>query len=226
MMDRDPDPAQMVGIADAGELQEMRRADRAAGQDDLAGRVGALDCAVVARELDADRTAAVEQHAASQRARHDLQVGPLQRRAQIGARRALPPAPAAGLLHPADTVSGAGWQMVHILMVFEADLYAGLGDLVTEERLVGGPRGQQRPALSVEFISATLPILGLLEKRQDIVPRPAAIAELPPVFEILGLAADIDHAVDRARAAQHPTARVENGAPIDARIWLRREAPG
>ena len=46
------------------------------------------------------------------------------------------------------------------------------------------------------------------------------------MVEILGLATHIDHAVDRAGAAQHPTARIENGAPVDARIGLGLEPPG
>src|SRR6516162_4580194 len=156
----------------------------------------------------------------------NLQVGPLQRRAQIGARRTLPPAPAAGLLDPANVVSSAGRQMVHILMVFKADLYAGLDHLVTEERLVGGSRGQKRAAFAVKFIGSTLPIFRLLEKGQHIVPGPAAVAELRPVIEIFRLTADIDHPVDRAGAAQDPAAWVENGAPIGAGIGLCCEAPG
>ncbi len=49
----------MLGVADAGQLQQMRRADRAAGEDDLSRRFGALDLAA-ARKLDTDRALAVE----------------------------------------------------------------------------------------------------------------------------------------------------------------------
>ncbi len=41
--DRYADAAEMVGVADPGQLQDMRRADRAAGQDHLGQRVGPLD---------------------------------------------------------------------------------------------------------------------------------------------------------------------------------------
>src|SRR6516225_4564469 len=122
----------MVRVADAGELQDVRRADGAGRKDHLTRGVHPFGCAVVG-ELNAYRALAVEPNAADQRVRDDSQIGPLQRRAQIGARRALPPAPTAGLLNPADVVSGAGRQMVHVLMVFEADLYAGLDHLMTEE---------------------------------------------------------------------------------------------
>ena len=108
-----------------------------------------------------------------------------------------PAAAAAGLLHPADVGAGAGRQMVDVLVVFEADLGAGLDDLLAQRRLVARARGQERPAGAVELVVPALPVLGPLEIGQHVVPRPAAIAELPPMVEILGLAADIDHAVDR-----------------------------
>ena len=45
------------------------------------------------------------------------------------------------------------------------------------------------------------------------------------MVEILGLAADIDHAVDRGRAAQHLAARPEHLAVGGARIGLGLVAP-
>ena len=41
------------------------------------------------------------------------------------------------------------------------------------------------------------PALGALEKRQHVIPAPAAIAELRPVVVVLRLAADVDEPVDR-----------------------------
>ena len=46
------------------------------------------------------------------------------------------------------------------------------------------------------------------------------------MVKILGLAADIDHAVDRARPAQYPPARIGDGAAVGAGIRLSRKAPG
>ena len=215
----------MVGVADPGQLQDVRRADGAGGQNHLTRRVDPLD-GLAAPVFDADRAAAVEQHAAHQRAGDDLQIRPLFRRPQIGARGTLPPPPAAGLLDPADIVAGARRQMVDVLMVFEPDLLPGLDHRVAQERLVGGVRSQQRPALAVKRVLPALPALGLFEIGQHIVPRPAAIAELPPMVEILGLAADIDHPVDRAGTAQHAAARIGDGAPIGAGVGLGRVAPG
>jgi hypothetical protein len=108
----------------------------------------------------------------------------------------------------------------------ERIIQAGLDDLLAQGRLVGGMRGQQRPAAAVELGGALLPVFGALEIGQHVVPRPAAIAELAPMVEILGLAADIDHAVDRRRAAEHAASRVEDRTVVDPGIGLGRKAPG
>ena len=110
----------MLGVADPRQLQDMRRADGAAGEDDLADRIDPLDRAA-AREFDRDRALAVEHDAVHQRTGDDRQVLTLQRRAQIGARGTLAPTAAAGLLDPSDIVAGAGRQVVDVLMIFEAE---------------------------------------------------------------------------------------------------------
>ena len=68
-----PALARTSGVADPRQLQQMRRADRAGGEDHLARRIGDLDPAA-AREHDAGGARAAEQHAVHQRAGDDLQV--------------------------------------------------------------------------------------------------------------------------------------------------------
>ena len=98
-----------------------------------------------------------------QRIGNDGQVRALQRRAQIGARRALASAAAPGLLHPTDAVLPAMRQTVDVLAVFEADLLPGLNHLLAEERLVGGARGQERAFGAMELVLAGFPAFGLFE---------------------------------------------------------------
>ncbi len=176
-----------------------------------------------ALEFDADGTLAVEQDAAHQRLGDDLQVRALHRRAQIGARGTGAAAAAAGLLAIADA---AMRQRIHVLAVVEPDLFAGFDRRAAQRRNVGHARGEERAALAAPFIRLAFPILGLFEIGQHVVPRPAAVAELRPMVEILGLAADINEPVDRAGAAQHPAARIEDRAPGSARIGLGVIAPG
>ena len=92
----------------------------------------ACSTTAAAGEFDAGRTLAVEQNAMHLRLSDDLQIGPLHRRAQIGARGTGAAAAAAGLLAPADAVAGAGGKIVDVLAVFEADLAAGLDDCFTQ----------------------------------------------------------------------------------------------
>src|SRR5207244_3691202 len=83
---------------------------------------------------------------------------------------ALPPAAAAGLLHPADAARRPRRQMVDVVAVFEPDLLPGLDHRLAEERLVSGARGQQRAARAVKRIAAALPALAALEVGQNVVP--------------------------------------------------------
>jgi hypothetical protein len=80
----------------------------------------------------------------------------------------------------------------------------------------------------VDLPRRALPVPGLFEIGQHIIPRPAAIAELGSMVEIVGLAADIDEPVDRPperpggpagpgrRAAEHPAARIRPLVPGSA----------
>ena len=78
---------------------------------------------------------------------------------------------------------------------------------------------------AVDLPRLALPVLGLFEIRQHILPRPAAIAELRSMVEILGLAADINQPVDRTGAAQHPAARIEGSRARRYRDRARRDSP-
>ena len=79
MVDRDAGFGQDLRLADARQLQQMRRPDGTGGEDHLTRRISPLDgvpC-TAARELDPYRARAVENHAMHQRCRDDLEVGPL-----------------------------------------------------------------------------------------------------------------------------------------------------
>ncbi len=77
----------------------------------------------------------------------------------------------------------------------------------------------------MHLVGAAVIVLVLLEVRQDIVPAPTGEAELAPAVVIGGLAAHIDHAVDRRAAADHPAARIGDGAAVEARLGDGLEHP-
>src|SRR5262249_31199902 len=169
----------------------MRRADRAAGKDYLASGVCPLG-ATVARKLDAERARPAKHHAMHQCAGDNLQVGPLRSRLQIRARRPRPPASAAGLLAPADAVAGTRWEIVDISAVFEPEFLGSLDDRPAGRRTLAHRRGGQEPVRPVRFARLTLPVFGPFEIGQHIFPAPATVAELRPIIEVLGFAADVD----------------------------------
>ena len=60
---------------------------------------------------------------------------------------------------------------------------------------------------------------------QHLFVGPAAVAEPGPGIVVAGLAADVQHGVDRARTAQHLAARNRQAPVAGARLGLRVEAP-
>ena len=179
--------------ADARELQELRRVDRAARQDHLApGMRGTRRAAQGI--VDADRAPALETHPAGQRMDVDAQVWPLARRLEIADRGAAAPAIAAGQLVRAGAFLG---RSVEVVVARQAGLDGGLDIGVADLAVVGQVGDAERPADAVQRVGAALLVLGLLEVGQHVVPCPADVAELAPIVVVAGLAADVDQAVDR-----------------------------
>ncbi len=133
---------QVLGRADAGEHQQLRRVVGAAAEDDLALGAELLHLAELAG-LDPDRAGALEEHAVDVHVGHHGQVWALSRRVQVGDGGARPHAAALGHLVHADAVLlGA----VEVLVAGQARLHPGLDeggrDLVAGA-LIGD---RQRPA--------------------------------------------------------------------------------
>src|SRR5438094_5111006 len=81
-------------------------------------------------------------------------------------------------------------------------------------------RHRQRPARAVVFVGTALLVLGLLEIGQHVVIAPTGIAALAPAIVILMLTAHIEQAVDRARTAEHFSARLEHLPAVQSRFRL------
>ncbi|MHC2409557.1 hypothetical protein ACVJGC_002148 [Bradyrhizobium diazoefficiens] len=79
---------------------------------------------------------------------------------------------------------------------------------------------RQRAVAAVILVGAARLALGLLEIGQHVVIAPAGVAALAPAVIVLVLAANIEQAVDRARAAQRLTARLEHLAPLQLGLRL------
>ncbi len=94
---------------------------------------------------------------------------------------------------------------------------------------------RHRAAGAVVGVLAALVVLRALEVRQHVVVAPALAAGGRPAVVVGAVAADVDHRVDRAAAAEHPAPRQVQAAvaepglglaeqvPVEARLEQRRE---
>src|SRR5205807_4083699 len=96
---------------------------------------------------------------------------------------------------------------VEVLDPLVAGLLAGLEEALVDLRWIGLVGDVERSAGAVEVVAAAFVVLGLLEERQYVVVAPALVAELAPVVVVPGVAAHIEHGVDRRGAAQRLAAR-------------------
>ncbi len=176
----------------------------------------------VLTERHAGGAAAIQRDALGQRIGDDAQIAALHRRAQIADRGGAAPAVARGELVVADPfLRGAVEVVIARIAEIERALDEGLADRVVV-RHVGHA---ERSAGAVQIALAAGLMFGAAEIRQHVVERPAGVAELSPLVEVLRLAADIDQAVDRRRPAEHLAARPEHAAAVQVGFRLGLVAP-
>ena len=202
-------------------MQQLRRVERPRRDDDLAaGRSG--QCFAARQIFDTGGAPSLEQHAGGERVRHDMQIAAPACVFQIRRRRrGTHPAPHRGLVIARAFLRGAVEIVVARIARFDRGRDKGLG----ERMLVAHVGHAERPAGAVEIVSAALVVLGFAEVRQHVIVAPAGIAELAPVIEVLGLTADVDQSVDRARAAERLAARRDDVAAVTLRLRLGLVAP-
>ncbi len=208
--DGDPVPADLVRRTDAGEEQELRRVDGAAREDDLAPRPRRVQPPAPA-ELDPGGALAGEDDARCQRLHRNREIGPRQRRPQIGGGGA--PAPAAMDRH-VHRAKAFLLEAVHVRGEGIPRVLPGCDEGGEERVAHGAARDMQRAVAAAIGIAASGAGLGALEIGQHMrvgplgkpIPRPAVVIER--------MAAHIDHGVERGRAAEHPAARPVHAPPV------------
>ena len=205
----------------ARQHQQLRRAVDAARDDDLA--VGARRLEAVGRAVfDADGAAVLDQHAGGVRRGGDGEVLALLRLAQIGPRA-----------RPASRLADGGLVEAHAFLGPAVEVGIGrdaglLGRFVHglgQGRLPAMVGDFQRPADAVELVGAALLVLGALEIGQDRIVVPALAAALAPFVVVSRIAAHVDHAVDRAGAAQDLASRLVHDAVVELGLGLGVEHP-
>ena len=169
-----------------------------------------------------DRPAILHHDPLRRDTRLDPQVRPLQRRAQIGLRRAHPAAVADVHLHRRHALDAA---IIDVPVQREPRRLAGRD--IGRSPLAKLPRlgDRDRAALAAGGAGRPLPILDLLEHGQHVVPRPAPRPRLRPAVIVMRRPAQEHQPVHRARPAQHLAARPGDRPPVQFRLRLGRVAP-
>ena len=218
---------QQRGVGDTGELQQLRRVDGATTQDNFAARTHLLQLAPVPH-LHAGRTRRtgrpVEQDPGGKRSGAQCQVAPLQRRPQVS--HGGTPAPALVNRH----IHGAEAFLlvpVHVLGERVTRLLAGFDEGFVERIAALSGTYVQRAGIAPVHVTSLGAGLGLAEIRQAMVVVPVRQAILfGPADVVQRMATDIDHAVDRRRAADHAATRRMDAALVHERLRLGLVHPG
>src|SRR3989442_1218990 len=200
----------------AGELEKLRRVERAAAKDDFscADRVNFA----VFPKLDSDRAAIPEVDPGRQSVDFDLQIRPLLGRPQVADRGAAAAAAGCRCL----VVAGAFLRgAVEVVVPRNAQCH-GRRDEGVAQLVAWQIRHRERSADAMPGVRAAALVLRLPEVREEIVETPARDR---PAVEVLALAADIDQAVDRGGAAENFAARREDAPVVQRRLGLRLVRP-
>ena len=210
---------------DAGEHQQLGRADRSGTDDHLA--VGPQDFRLrsgLCNDLDADRPALLDHDARDHDAGADRQILAVADRLQIGDRGRRPSGVSLRQLIVADAFLAGAVEIgiegyPHLL----AGAEIGLADRQWRDRV----RHAERSLIAVEIVGVALVVLGTLEVGQHVAIAPAgkALLLLPGVV-VARVAARVDLGIDRRSAADHLGLRVAEDAVLHVLLRHGRPAPG
>jgi hypothetical protein len=156
-------------------------------------------------------------------ARLDPQVRPCSHRPQVR-HCGTPAAPA--IRRPVHRAEAFLPVAVHVVGRRVARLPAGLDERAIQRILHFASGDAERALAAMVVVGALQPRFGAPEVRQAMRVRPRfEAARRGPAVIILRVAADVDHPVDRRRAADDAAARTRHAAPVHVRLGLRLVRP-
>ncbi|MNN31296.1 hypothetical protein D3C81_1449830 [compost metagenome] len=198
-------PAQVRRRADAGRHQQLRRAERAGADDDLAARAQ-HHLGPIAPGQHAHRAAPFEQDPQHLRAGQHMQVrapavaGAVAHVAavQVGARGVPALAVVLGHLVPAGALLLVA---IEIVVAGQAGQFGGIDEMLAERvgrAEIADVEGAGAAVQRIVVVAGHAGVaFGAAEDGQDIVPRPAVAAGGGPAVVVGRAAPHIDHGVDR-----------------------------
>ena len=174
-------------------------------------------------DLDASHPSPLDHDPGDQRPRAHFQVGPRERRREVEERGAAAPAAPGGAVHRREAFLPVA---VEIVGTLEPGFHAGF-DEGLEQRVDGlRPGDGKRTVAAVVGIRSGVAGLRLAEVRQAVPVRPLLQAGDPgPLVVVERISADVHHAVDGGRAAEHLPARAVHAPPVHPRLRIGDVGP-
>src|ERR1700761_7426876 len=219
--DLDPKRAQLRRRPHTRKLQELRRINRAATENDLAPRAH-LPLTSATPVVDTDRAAPLEGDLSREGMNGDLKVRAFHRRPEIGVGGR--PSHAVPHRH-AERAKSLLPLAVEVIAHRVAGLPAGLDEGVIERIAFAPMRICQGSRASTVGVSSALETLGATEVGEHVSIAPPFRALLFPALEIERMPAHIDHAIDRRRAAQNLASRTSDAPTAEMWLWLATVTP-
>ena len=210
-----------AGRPDAGEHQKLRCVDGTRRHDDLAPRLD-LDPLAPAPYRDPRRAPAREQDALGQRVGPDREVRSGSRAVEMRPGGAPAQALVDRAVHASETFLPVA---VDVLGHGVARLPAGLDEGRVERVRQGTIARMERAVAAAIGVAALLARLGTPEIGQHVGISPAPRPRRIPRLEVHRVAADVDHPVDRGRAAEAPPARAGDAAIVEMGLGLGQILP-
>ena len=177
---------------------------------------------MAAGDRDADGPIGLEHDPQRHRAGDHVEVWALERGAQVRVGRAVAPPVTLGQLEAADALLPGA---VEVGVVLVSGRPGGLEHRVDERAHRAALGHLDRTTDTVKLVLAALVVLGPPEVRQHLVVAPAVESRRRPAVVVGPVAADVDHRVDRAAAAQHPPPRQEQPAVAEPGLRLAEQIP-
>ncbi len=167
-------------VADARALQDRGSADGAGGEDYFAACRGIV-AAALNLELDAARLAVFNDHAPDQRVNLHTQIRPAGNRAEERGRGAFTPSLPLVDREIRTTVIVAA---VEVVDLGDADCLGRVAEGIEHFPVHSRHIDMPFAARAMYRVGARIVIFGALEDRQDVVPAPSFVAELPPMVVV------------------------------------------
>ena len=210
-----------VGIPDAGQHQQLRRIDHAAGENDLARGVSGVRRAAL-HIFYADRARALKRDASGQRLDLQREIRSRERGPHVGDRGAAAVAAADGRLQPAETLL-----LLRVVVLGERmpGPRAGFQKRLAKRIFIAVEPRRQRSVAAAVGIRTALPRFLPPEIRKHVRVGPAKETRRRPTVVVAAMAPHISHRVDRGRSADDFAACAFDRARAELGLGLREIHP-